>query len=84
MPKTCDSLGIHFDGPVLTGRKSVQQAQREDEIRTLANPNPGPLAESLHGKPRSLTPPGGLEPAARGILRLPGKGPRNAKYRQKK
>ena len=32
MPKTADPLDIRFEGPVLTGEKSVQQRQRDDAI----------------------------------------------------
>ena len=32
MPKTVDSLNISFEGSVLTGRKSVEEAQRAEAI----------------------------------------------------
>jgi len=32
MPKTADSLNISFEGSVLTGQKSVQEAQRDEAI----------------------------------------------------
>jgi hypothetical protein len=32
MPKTADSLDICFDGPVLTGRKSVEEQQRGEAV----------------------------------------------------
>jgi hypothetical protein len=32
MPKTADSLNISFEGSVLTGRKSVKEAQRDEAI----------------------------------------------------
>jgi hypothetical protein len=71
MPKNRDSLGIRFDGSVLTGQKSVEFAQREQEISVQSEP--GVLDGILSGKPRSLTPVDGLEPARLNHLRLPGK-----------
>ena len=32
MPKTADPLDIRFEGPVLTGEKSVPERQRDDAI----------------------------------------------------
>ena len=33
MPKTPDLLGIRFEGPVLTGEKSVQHRQSDEAIQ---------------------------------------------------
>jgi hypothetical protein len=33
MPGTADSLGIYFEGTVLTGEKSVEHQQRDEAIR---------------------------------------------------
>ena len=41
MPKTKNDLGIQFEGPVLTGEKSVEHQQREAAVRTTS-----PLGES--------------------------------------
>lgn len=44
MPKGPDALGIHFEGSVLTGEKSVQQQQRDEAIRAFngaGEPYPG-------------------------------------------
>jgi hypothetical protein len=37
MPKTEDSLGIRYEGAVLTGEKSVEQRQRDDAIRAISH-----------------------------------------------
>ncbi len=66
-----DALGIRVEGPVLTGAKSVEQAHGEDEIRVSSES--AILDGILSGKPRSLTPVGGLDPAQRNHLRRPGK-----------
>ncbi|HEX4135259.1 MAG TPA: hypothetical protein VHY84_11660 [Bryobacteraceae bacterium] len=45
MPKTQDSLGIRYEGAVLTGEKSVEQEQRDDAIRAISHP--GESSETL-------------------------------------
>lgn len=35
MPKKVDALGISFEGPVLTGERSVQHKQQDEAIRAV-------------------------------------------------
>ena len=35
MPKTADPLGIGFEGPVLTGERTVQEQERHEAIRAF-------------------------------------------------
>jgi hypothetical protein len=37
MPKTRNDLGIQYQGPVLTGEKSVEQQQRDDALRATGH-----------------------------------------------
>ncbi len=56
MPKGNDSTGIHFEGPVLTGEKSLEQRHHEvitQVTKTILNGS-GPLVEAI---PSHLRPP---------------------------
>jgi hypothetical protein len=68
MPKTAVSLGITFEGVVLNGQESVEQRLRENATHSGIV-----FAGTLSGKPESLTPINGADPAERMHLRLPGK-----------
>ena len=35
MPKKTDTLGISFEGPVLTGKRTVQEQQRHEDIHAF-------------------------------------------------
>jgi hypothetical protein len=63
MPKTGDSVGITFEGPVLNGQKSVADGFRAQQS----------LESVLSGQPASLTRVGDLDSAVKMHNRLPGK-----------
>lgn len=65
MPKTADSLGIRFEGPVLTGEKSVQQQQQDEALRAVNGP-----AEPYRGIPHLVQAPS-LFTGRRGLRRHP-------------
>lgn len=52
-----DPTRISYDGPVLTGHKSVEQAQADDQISTLLDPGPRILDCILGRGPQPLIPP---------------------------
>jgi hypothetical protein len=67
MPTSRDSTGIRYDGPVLTGRKSVEQAQRDDQIRAFVDPTRRILEGTLSPERQSLIAPGRLDSSQRGL-----------------
>ena len=56
MPKGKDSTGIHFEGAVLTGQKSLEQRHHEviAEVTKTISTGSGPLVEVI---PSHLRPP---------------------------
>jgi hypothetical protein len=82
MPTSRDSTGIRYDGPVLTGEKSVEQAQRDDQIRAFVDPTPRILEGILSPERQSLTAPGRLDSSQRGLPSAQPEGALCARYKR--